>query len=290
MGVQIITAERAELDLTNKNDVFNFFQENLIDSVVLAAAKVGGIHANSLFPAEFLIENLLIQNSVIIAAKEAGVKNFIFLGSSCVYPRLAEQPILESSLLTSSLETSNEAYAIAKIAGIKMIEYIAFDEGVNYLSLMPSNVYGPNDNFDLKTSHVFAALMRKMHEAKINNLRSVSVWGTGKIRREFLSSEDLAYAIWFFLQSKAGAGKLINVGIGKDLSIREFAELMSSIVEFKGEIRFDTNKPDGTPRKLLDTRLATSLGWSSTISLKDGLEQTYGWFKENYEQGRIRGF
>lgn len=287
---QVITANRKELDLTNVEQVANFLMNNKIDSVVLAAARVGGIYANSHFGFNFLLDNLKIQNSVIEAAHDSGVENFAFLGSSCIYPKFAEQPLKESSVLSGYLEETNKPYAIAKIAGIELIKTTASKLGRNYFSLMPSNLYGPNDNFDLMNSHVPAALMRKLHEAKIENRLSQEIWGTGDVRREFLHVDDLASAIWFFLETGAAAGSMINIGTGHDLTIKTFASLMAEIVDYKGELIFNAEKPDGTPRKVLDVNKASTLGWDSTIQLTVGLRDTYAWFVDAYNRGAIRGF
>jgi GDP-L-fucose synthase len=288
--VDIYTASRTELDITNSEDVSAFFRRNSIDSVIHAAAKVGGILANSTRPLDFLLENLRIQNSLFIASRQEQIENFIFLGSSCIYPKLAQQPISEASLLTGSLEITNEASALAKITGVKMMEYMSNLSSLNYVSLMPSNLYGPNDNFDLQSAHVPAALIRKIHEAKITKQDNYILWGSGTVRREFMHVDDLANAIWYFLRNKVGAGKLINIGTGSDITILEFAQKVSSIIEFNGEIVLDKSKPDGTPRKLLNVQLASSLGWKSLISLDKGLECTYNWFKNAYAKGEIRGF
>jgi GDP-L-fucose synthase len=244
--------------------------------VVLAAAKVGGIKANNDFPVEFLLENLRIQNNVIEAAHESGAGRLLFLGSSCIYPKFAPQPIPESALLTGALEPTNDAYAIAKIAGIKLCQAYAREYGRNFTSAMPTNLYGPGDNFDLNNSHVLPALLRKVHEAKASGASEVVVWGTGTPRREFLHVEDLASACRFLLEREE-VPELINVGCGEDVTIRELAELICEVVGFGGELTFDTTKPDGTPRKLLDISRLQSLGWSPQISLRSGIRETYDW-------------
>lgn len=286
---EIVTADRRELDLNNVGSVKNFFLKNGIDSVIMAAARVGGIKANSTFQKDFLLENLKIQNAVIEASVETGVTNFLFLGSSCIYPKFASQPINESALLSGSLEASNEAYAIAKIAGLKLTNAIFSETSLNYFSLMPTNLYGENDNYHLDSSHVPAALMRRFHEAKIQNLQTVDVWGSGKALREFMHVDDLADAIWYLVKKELG-GELINIGTGKEITIGDFAILMSEVVGFKGKIYFDEGKPEGTPRKLLDVTKANSLGWRSQIELQNGLTQTYRWFQEALLRGEVRGY
>jgi len=276
----LITRLRSELDLRDQNAVRSFFAQEKPDIVVLAAARVGGIKANSNAPVEFLIENVEVQNNAISAAYESGVRKLIFLGSSCIYPKLAPQPIRESALLTGPLEPTNEAYAIAKIAGIKLCQAFAREYGANFISAMPTNLYGPGDNFDLETSHVLAALLRKAHEAKINRDRELVVWGTGEPRREFLQVDDFASAVLFLLENY-DSPEIINVGCGEDISIRCLAELICEIVGFEGDLRWDRSKPDGTPRKLLDVSKIGKLGWKATIPLRDGIVQTYDWFVEH---------
>src|SRR5438552_377935 len=273
----LITRLRSELDLRDQNAVRSFFAQEKPDIVVLAAARVGGIKANSNAPVEFLIENVEVQNNAISAAYESGVRKLIFLGSSCIYPKLAPQPIRESALLTGPLEPTNEAYAIAKIAGIKLCQAFAREYGANFISAMPTNLYGPGDNFDLETSHVLAALLRKAHEAKINRDRELVVWGTGEPRREFLQVDDFASAVLFLLEDY-DSPEIINVGCGEDISIRCLAELICEIVGFEGDLRWDRSKPDGTPRKLLDVSKIEKLGWKATIPLRNGIAQTYDWF------------
>ena len=255
----VVTRERAQLDLTDESAVAKFFAEEKPDIVILAAAKVGGIKANNDYPVEFLVENLRIQNNVIRSAYDNGVRKLLFLGSSCIYPKFAPQPIAESALLTGPLEQTNEAYAIAKIAGIKLCQAFSCEYGANFISAMPTNLYGPNDNFDLETSHVLAALLRKAHEAKMHNDQKLIVWGTGKPRREFLHVDDLASACLLLLE-KYDSPEIINVGCGEDSSIRELAELVCEVVGFDGELAWDTTKPDGTPRKLLDVSKIRALG------------------------------
>ena len=272
--------DRSQLDLANERAVQTFFARERPAVVIFAAAKVGGIKANNDFPVEFLLENLSIQNSVIHAAHDAGVRKLLFLGSSCIYPKFAPQPIPESALLSGPLESTNEAYAIAKIAGIKLCQAYAREYGANFISAMPTNLYGPNDNFDLETSHVLAALLRKAHEAKTSGAREIVVWGSGKPRREFLHVDDLASACLFLLE-KYDSPEIINVGCGEDISIRELAELICDVVGFTGELAWDGTKPDGTPRKLLDITKLRNLGWQPTIPLRDGIAQTYDWFFKN---------
>ena len=287
--VEVITADRDFLDLSDKEAVKKYLNKHNPDAIILAAAKVGGISANSKHHKDFLLKNLEIQNSVIDSAANLGIPKLIFLGSSCIYPKLAPQPISEKSLLMGPLEPTNEGYALAKIAGIRLCKAISEEMGLNYFSLMPSNLYGPNDNYDLQNSHVPAALMRRFHEAIEKNLPRVEIWGTGTPRREFMHSDDMASAIWHML--KVGApGELINVGTGEETTIRDFASEMAKIVGYQGEITFDTSKPDGTPRKLLDVSRINSLGWKAKIELSDGLSKTYEWFKQAIKNGEVRGF
>jgi len=271
---------RSELDLADEEAVQHFFAQEKPGVVILAAARVGGIKANNDFPVEFLLDNLRIQNNVIHAAHQAGVRKLLFLGSSCIYPKFAPQPIPETALLSGPLEPTNEAYAIAKIAGIKLCQAYSREYGANFISAMPTNLYGPSDNFDLETSHVLAALLRKAHEAKTRKARELIVWGSGKPRREFLHVDDLASACLFLLE-KYDSPEIINVGCGEDISIRELAELICDVVGFDGELAWDTTKPDGTPRKLLDITKLHDLGWQPTIPLRDGIAQTYHWFLAN---------
>jgi GDP-L-fucose synthase len=276
----LLTRNRAELDLRNPSDVDRFFAEEKPAIVILAAAKVGGIKANSDLPVEFLLENLEMQNNVVRAAHDAGVRKLLFLGSSCIYPKHAPQPIPESALLTGPLEPTNEAYAIAKIAGIKLCQAYSREYGANFISAMPTNLYGPNDNFDLLSSHVLPALLRKAHIAKQEGARELVVWGSGQPRREFLHVDDLAAACVFLLENY-DSPEIVNIGCGEDISIRELAELICDIVGFKGDLAWDTTKPDGTPRKLLDVSKIHALGWRHRIELRDGIARTYQWFLEN---------
>ena len=271
---------RSELDLLDRKAVFEFFLKEKPDSVVIAAAKVGGIHANNSFPVEFLSENLQIEVNLMDAAHAAGIERLLFLGSSCVYPKMAQQPIKEEYLLTGELEKSNEAYALAKISGLKLVHSYRHQYDHAWISAMPTNIYGPGDNFDLENSHVLAALIRKFHDAKEAGDDSVMLWGSGNPRREFLHSDDLGRACLFLLDNY-DADVAINVGVGEDISIRELAELIQQIVGFQGSIEWDSSKPDGTPRKLLDISKVKALGWEPTISLEDGIQSTYRWFQSN---------
>src|SRR5204863_1895963 len=279
----LVTRDRANLDLRNREAVDRFFATEKPTLAVLAAAKVGGIKANNDLPVEFLIDNLQIQNNVIRAAYENGVRKLLFLGSSCIYPKHAPQPIPESALLSGPLEPTNEAYAIAKIAGIKLCQAYAREYGAKFISVMPTNLYGPNDNFDLETSHVLAALVRKAHEAKAQNEKQLIVWGTGKPRREFLHVDDLAAACLLLLE-KYDSPEIINIGCGEDVTIRELAELVCEVVGFDGKLVWDKTKPDGTPRKLLDVTRIRKLGWQPAIPLRKGIAQTYEWFLANCAQ------
>jgi GDP-L-fucose synthase len=276
----LLKRDRAQLDLTREQGVRDFFAKEKPAVAILAAAKVGGIKANNDQPVEFLLDNLRIQDNVIAAAHESGVRKFLFLGSSCIYPKHAPQPIPESALLTGELEPTNEAYAIAKIAGIKLCQAFSREYGSNFISAMPTNLYGPNDNFDLETSHVLAALLRKAHEAKTSGARELVVWGTGQPRREFLHVDDLAAACLFLLE-KYDSPEIVNVGWGEDISIKELAELICDVVGFDGKLAWDATKPDGTPRKLLDVTKLRKLGWQPVISLRDGIASTYDWFLKN---------
>jgi GDP-L-fucose synthase len=262
------------LDLRNQQAVADFFAKEKPDYVFLAAAKVGGILANNTYRAEFLYDNLMIQSNVIENSYRNSVKKLLFLGSSCIYPKLAPQPLREDYLLTGLLETTNEPYAIAKIAGIKMCDAYRSQYGCNFISVMPTNLYGPNDNYDLNTSHVLPALLRKFHEAKVQNLPEVIVWGSGEPRREFLHADDMADACVFLMKNYSERG-LINIGMGKDLSIKELAEMIKKITGYTGNINFDRSKPDGMPRKLLDVSKLSSLGWQSTIELEQGIRSVY---------------
>ena len=282
----LIVRSHKELDLTEQSAVREFFDAARPQAVVMAAARVGGIHANNSHPAGFLRDNLLIQDNVIDAAHRSGVAKFVFLGSSCIYPKLAPQPIKEDYLLTGPLEPTNEWYAIAKIAGIKMCQAYRREFGFNAISLMPTNLYGPGDNFDLQSSHVLPALIRKFHEAKLRNDKYVEIWGTGTPRREFLHVEDLADALVFLLQNY-DAEPIVNIGWGEDLTIRELSEIIMSAIGYSGSLTFDHSKPDGTPRKLLDASRLRSLGWRPRISLRAGIESTYAWFKEHAADARL---
>jgi GDP-L-fucose synthase len=282
----LIVRTHKELDLTEQSAVRKFFDETRPEAVIMAAARVGGIHANNSHPAGFLRDNLLIQDNVIDAAYRSGVAKFVFLGSSCIYPRMAPQPIKEDYLLTGSLEPTNEWYAIAKIAGIKMCQAYRREFGFNAISLMPTNLYGPGDNFDLQSSHVLPALIRKFHEAKRRNDKNVEIWGTGTPRREFLHVDDLADAVLYLLQNY-DAEPIVNIGWGEDLTIRELAEIIMSAIGYSGSLTFDHSKPDGTPRKLLDVSRLHGLGWRPRISLQNGIESTYTWFKEHASDARL---
>ncbi len=284
-GIEPIVANRAELDLTDQNAVDNWFGENAVDQVYLVAAKVGGIYANDTYPGEFIRDNLAIQTNVIHAAWKSNVQKLLFLGSSCIYPRLAKQPMAEDSLLTGPLESTNESYAIAKIAGIKMCQAYRKQYGFNAIAAMPTNLYGPGDNFDLANSHVLPALIRKFHEARENGDDSVTVWGSGEPRREFLHVDDLADACVFLMQHYSEPD-IINVGCGEDIRIAALAALVKEIVGFSGEIHYDTSRPDGTPQKLLDVGRLSSLGWRARITLGEGVAGTYQWFLGNLDGSR----
>jgi len=278
-----------ELDLTNQAQVDIFFQQEKPDYVILAAAKVGGIHANNTYPADFIYQNLMIQGNVINSAYENKVNRLLFLGSTCIYPKATEQPMREDALLTNVPEPTNEPYALAKIAGIKLCESYNRQHGTDYRSVMPTNLYGINDNFHPENSHVIPALMRRFHEAKVNNETEVMVWGTGKSMREFLFVDDMAKAALFILELDKKTYQSntkpmlshINVGTGKDITIKELAEIMKDVVGFNGKISFDTSRPDGTPRKLIDVSRLSSMGWNHTIDLQEGLEITYKWYLDN---------
>ncbi len=271
---------RAELDLLNRKAVFEFLAKEKPDAVVIAAAKVGGIHANNTFPVEFLSENLQIEANLMDGAHAAKVDKLLFLGSSCVYPKLAQQPIKEEYLLTGELEKTNEAYALAKISGLKLVQAYRKEYGHNWISAMPTNMYGPGDNFHLENSHVLPALIRKFHDAKTQGKATVKLWGTGTPRREFLHSDDFGRGCVFLLENY-NDDVAINVGVGEDIAIKDLAELIKGIVGFDGEIQWDSNKPDGTPRKLLDVTRMNTLGWSAQINLEEGIRNTYEWFTEN---------
>jgi GDP-L-fucose synthase len=284
---RLITRSHGELDLCVQAEVEGFFREERPDYVFLAAARVGGILANNTYPADFIRDNLQIQTNVIHAAYQAGVRKILFLGSSCIYPRECPQPMKEEHLLTGKLEPTNEPYAVAKIAGIEMCRAYNRQYGTCFVSVMPTNLYGPGDDFDLETSHALPALIRKFHEGKRDGVEAVTVWGTGRPRREFLHVDDMADACVFVMEHHEGH-EILNVGVGKDISIGELALLVREVVGFEGDIRFDDTKPDGTPRKLLDVSRLTGLGWESRISLRAGIEQTYRWYREN-ESAILRG-
>ncbi len=279
----LVLKTHKELDLLDWQEVKKFFETEKPEYVFLAAARVGGILENDTYPADFIFQNLQIQNNIIHNAYLNKVKKLLFLGSSCIYPRECPQPIKEEYLLTGPLERTNEAYAVAKISGIKMCQSYNKQYGTKYISVMPTNLYGPNDNFDLNSSHVLPALLRKFHEAKINNQKEVLIWGTGSPKREFLHVDDLADAC-VFLMENYNENEIVNIGTGEDISIRELAEIVKRIVGFEGEIKNDTSKPDGTPRKLLDVSKLHSLNWKHKIELNQGIKDTYQWFLKNYEQ------
>lgn len=289
IGDEIVTATRKELDLTSQSQVAEFFGDNQFDQVYLAAAKVGGIHANNTYPANFIYDNLMIQSNVINSAFKAGVEKLLFLGSSCIYPKLAFQPMNEASLLSGSLEPTNEPYAVAKIAGIKICESYNRQYGTDYRCAMPTNLYGPGDNFHHENSHVIPALLRRFHEARCSSQSSVVVWGSGTVRREFLHVDDMARASHFIMTlPKDSYSKFViptlshvNVGAGEDCSIAELVALIADVVGFSGDIAFDTSKPDGPPRKLLDVSLIKSMGWNPRIDFLDGLKSTYTWFVDS---------
>ncbi|WP_267423481.1 GDP-L-fucose synthase [Methylobacterium sp. GC_Met_2] len=286
---RILTANRQSLDLTDQAAVRQFFADNRINQVYLAAAKVGGIHANNTYPAEFIHDNLVIQTNIIHAAHTSGVDRLLFLGSSCIYPKLAEQPMREDALLTGVLEPTNEPYAIAKIAGIKMCESYNRQYGRRYRSVMPTNLYGPNDNFHPDNAHVLPALMRRLHEAKAAGRDSVAVWGTGRAMREFLHVDDMARASVFVMRMDDAVYanntrptlSHINVGTGQDCTIGELVHTLARVIGYEGRLEFDASKPEGAPRKLMDVSRLNAMGWRPEISLEDGLRQTYGWFLEN---------
>jgi GDP-L-fucose synthase len=282
----LILRTRQALDLTDQLAVREFFHAERPQAVIMAAARVGGIQANTVRPAEFIRDNLLIQDNVIDSAHRSGVEKFVFLGSSCIYPKLAPQPMKEEYLLSGPLEPTNEWYAIAKIAGIKMCQAYRREYGFNAISLMPTNLYGPGDNFDLQNSHVLAALIRRFHDAKIRGDASVTVWGSGTPRREFLHVDDLADAILYLLHTY-DAEPMVNVGWGEDVSIRDLADLVMSAVGYRVDLEFDSSKPDGTPRKLLDVSRLKELGWRPKIPLSQGIQSTYAWFREHPDTVRL---
>ncbi len=281
----LITRSHAELDLTRQKDVEDFFREEKPDFVFLAAAKVGGIHANEMALADFMYINLVIETNVMRSAYENNVKKFCFLGSGCIYPRIVPQPIKEEYLLTAPLEKTNEGYALAKIAGVKLCEFFNKQYGTDYISVMPCNLYGPGDNYHPEHSHVVPALLRKFHEAKINNSDSVTIWGTGTAKREFLHIDDIADACYFLMQNYSG-DECVNIGCGEDITIAELAEIIKKITGFTGELVFDTSMPDGTPRKLLDSTKLFDLGWRPSIDLESGLKETYEDYLVNGENYR----
>jgi GDP-L-fucose synthase len=284
---ETLTAPRRELDLMDQAQTRGWFERERPDAVIVAAARVGGILANDSYPADFLYDNLMIEANVIEAAHRSDVQKLVFLGSSCIYPKHAEQPMREDALLTGPLEPTNEWYAIAKIAGIKLAQAYRWQHGRDFISAMPTNLYGPGDNFGLETSHVLPALIRKAHEAKVNGAKTMEMWGSGLPRREFLHVDDLADACVFLLKNYSGAAH-VNVGCGQDIAIAELAQLVNRIAGFEGEIIHDLSKPDGTPRKLLGTAKLTALGWRPKIALEDGISSTYSWFCEQLERGAIR--
>jgi len=280
----LILRTRKELDLEDQSKVRDFFEKERPDYVFLAAARVGGILANSTYRAEFIFNNLIVQTNVIDAAWRNGVKKLLFLGSSCIYPRQCPQPMKEEYLLTGPLEPTNEPYAIAKIAGIKMCEAYNDQYGTSFVSVMPTNLYGPFDNFDLETSHVAPALMRKVHTAKINGDPAIRIWGTGAPRREFMHVDDMASACLFVIRHDST--RMVNIGVGYEVTIRELAEMICEVVGFHGELIFDTSKPDGSPQKLLDVSRLNNMGWTSKIELSEGLANTYKWFSDNLAQSK----
>jgi GDP-L-fucose synthase len=279
-GCEVITAGRDRVDLKRQAEVEAFFQAEKPDAVVMAAAKVGGILANDTYPADFLYDNLMIEANIVQAAHEVGVAKFLFLGSSCIYPKMAPQPIHEDSLLTGPLEPTNEWYAIAKIAGIKLGQAYRRQYGEDFISAMPTNLYGPGDNFDLKSSHVMPAIIRKAHEAKLRGDKEIVMWGTGTPRREFLHCDDCADALVFLLKNYSDF-EHVNVGSGEDVTIRELTEIVCDVVGFSGDIVSDTSKPDGTPRKLMSADKLRGMGWSPKIGLREGIQTAYSWFLEN---------
>tara|TARA_B100000378_G_C17989938_1_gene393484 strand:+ start:31 stop:966 length:936 start_codon:yes stop_codon:yes gene_type:complete len=277
----LITRTHAELELMDAVAVKDFFEQAKPEYVFLAAAKVGGIHANSTYPADFMRENLIVQTNVIHESWRQGVVKLLFLGSSCIYPKLCPQPIKEEYLLSGELEKTNDAYALAKIAGIKTCQSYNQQHGTHFISAMPTNLYGVNDNFHPENSHVLPALIRRFHEAKLANVESISIWGTGTSRREFLHSDDLADAVLFLMENYDDS-EIVNVGCGKDQTIKELAETIQEVVGYTGHLKFDSTRPDGTPQKILDISKINSLGWKPTISLREGLKQVYQWYTEQY--------
>lgn len=278
----IVSATSAEVDLRDPLAVASFYTKHKPTHVVVAAAKVGGIHANDIYPAEFLYENLMIEANLIHSAYKTGVEKLLFLGSTCIYPKLADQPLKEDYLLTGPLEPTNEWYAIAKIAGVKLCQAYAKQYGARFISAMPTNLYGPGDNFDLNNSHVMPALMRKFHEAKEQGAPNVMVWGSGKPKREFLHVDDCAAACVHLLENYENTNEWVNIGVGDDISIADLAALVKEVVGYEGDIVYDSSKPDGTPRKLVDVTRINNSGWSAKIGLKEGMTATYQWYLENY--------
>lgn len=276
----IVTKTHQEIDLTRQDLVEEFFKKENFDYVIIAAARVGGIKANMTYPAEFLYENLMIQNNIIWSAHKFSVKKLMFLGSSCIYPRECPQPMKEEYLLTGKLEPTNEAYAVAKIAGLKLCEYIKREFNKSFISVMPTTIYGPNDHFDPEVAHVVPSLVRRLNEAIKNNSPSIEIWGTGNARREFLHVDDLADAVYFLMQNY-DSEEFINIGVGEDISIKELATILKDLTGFKGELVFDISKPDGMPRKLMDTTRLSKLGWKPKIRIEDGLKETIDWYKNS---------
>lgn len=281
----ILTAGRADVDLIRQAEVEAWMQANKPDAVIVAAAKVGGIHANDVYPADFLYDNLMIEANIIKAAAQQGVEKLLFLGSSCIYPKMAPQPIREDALLTGPLEATNEWYAIAKIAGIKLCQAFRKQHGYDYISAMPTNLYGPGDNYDLQNSHVIPALLRKAHEAKASGAKEMTVWGTGTPRREFMHVSDLADALVFLLKSYS-RHEHVNVGVGDDVTIKTLAQTVCNVVGFEGDLTFDTSKPDGTPRKLMDSSTLLGMGWAPQMAFQAGIEDAYRWFREHMDTAR----
>lgn len=286
-GCEIVAAPRESVDLRHPDQVERWMREAKPQAVFLAAARVGGIYANDTRPAEFIYDNLMIQSNVVEASRRVGVEKLMLLGSSCIYPRLAPQPIPESALLTGALEPTNQWYAVAKIAGIKLGQAYRKQYGCDFISVMPTNLYGPGDNFDLMQSHVVPALLVKAHQAKLNQSPAMEVWGTGAVRREFLFVDDAADGMVYFMQHYSDEG-IVNLGCGSDVPIRDLVELICKVVGYKGGIRFDTSRPDGTPRKMIDTSFAASLGWRARTSLQAGLEETYRWYIDNVASEKRR--
>ena len=284
---QLLEVGREDLDLRKKDQVDSFFEKEKPEWVIVAAAMVGGIHANQSRPAEFIYDNLLIQNNLIHGSHEHGVKKLLFLGSSCIYPKMAPQPMREESLLSGPLEPTNQPYALAKIAGIEMCRSYRRQYGSDFICAMPTNLYGPGDNFDLEQAHVMPAMMHRFHQAKVDGAPSVTLWGTGSPFREFLHSTDLGEACVFLMENHSGE-EIVNVGCGKDITIRELAERVRDVVGYQGELEWDSSRPDGTPRKLMDTERIRTMGWEPRVGLSDGLKETYQWFLDNLDSVRGR--